>query len=99
MLRTTRARAQSAPLNQFDQYELSMMPKSKPPVGPMRTQNPERGSTLATPVLPLMPAAGNVKKTVQPKQTATRADGVLVAKAKITRRNSLRKQRDALKGS
>jgi hypothetical protein len=54
---------------------------------------------MPTPVLPLMPAVGNVKKTVQPKQKATRADGVLVAKARITRRNSLRKQRDALKGS
>jgi len=75
------------------------MPKSKPPVEPMRTQPPEHGSTMPTPVLPLMPAVGNVKKTVQPKQKATRADGVLVAKARITRRNSLRKQRDALKGS
>jgi hypothetical protein len=32
------------------------------------------------------------------KPKSTRADGIRVAKAKITRRNSLRKQRDALRG-
>jgi hypothetical protein len=88
----------SAPSNESGLNELFMMPKSKPPVEPMRTQPHEHGSTMPTPVLPLMPAAGNVKKTVQSKQERTRMDGVLVAKAKITRRNSLRKQRDALKG-
>jgi hypothetical protein len=35
---------------------------------------------------------------MKPKKKPTRADGVRVAKAKITRRNSLRRQRDALKG-
>jgi hypothetical protein len=74
------------------------MPKYVPTAGPMRTQPIERASIIATPVLPMMPSAGNVKKAPQSKQTPTRIDGVRVAKAKITRRNSLRKQRDALRG-
>jgi len=74
------------------------MPKIKPTAGPMRTQPIERASTIPTPVLPMMPMAGKADKTAQPMRRPTRADGVRVAKAKITRRNSLRKQRDALKG-
>jgi len=71
------------------------MAKIKPTVGPMRTQPVERVSTMPTPVLPMMPTAGKVGKTAQPKQKPTRADGVRVAKAKIMR---LWKQRNASKG-
>jgi hypothetical protein len=74
------------------------MSKSKPTAGPMRMQPIERVSIIATPVLPMMPSAGKVKKAPQSKQEPTRTDGVRVAKAKITRRNSLRKQREALRG-
>jgi hypothetical protein len=72
------------------------MAKSSSTVGPMRTQPTGHDSTMPPPVQPLMPARENAKKKVQPRQKPTRLDGVQVAKAKITRRNSLRKQRDAL---
>jgi hypothetical protein len=88
----------SRPLNELGRSELSPMPKNKPTAGPMRTQPIDRSSIIATPVLPMMPSAGKVTKAPQSKQKPTRTDGVRVAKAKITRRNSLRKQRDALKG-
>ena len=74
------------------------MPKIKPTTGPMRIQPIERASIMPTPVLPMMPTAGRAKTSMGPKQQSTRADGVRIAKAKITRRNSLRKQRDALRG-
>jgi hypothetical protein len=74
------------------------MSKDKPTAGPMRTQPIERASIMPTPALPMLPAAGKAKTSKEPRQESTRADQVRVAKAKITRRNSLRKQRDALKG-
>jgi hypothetical protein len=74
------------------------MPKDKSIAGPMRTQSIERAATAATPALPMMPTAGKQKKPARPKPPPTRTDEVRVAKAKITRRNSLRKQREALKG-
>ena len=74
------------------------MPKNKPTTGPMRTQPIERASIMPTPVLPMMPTAGKAKTPMELKQKPTRADGVRIAKAKITRRKSLRKQRDALRG-
>jgi hypothetical protein len=46
----------------------------------------------------MMPTAGKAKTSTEPEQKPTGAEGVQAAKAKITRRNSLRKQRDALKG-
>jgi hypothetical protein len=74
------------------------MPKNKKTAGPMRTQPIERASTLPTPVLPMMPTAGKVAMPPQPKKKPARAEAVRVAKAKMTRRNSLQKQRDVLKG-
>jgi hypothetical protein len=74
------------------------MPKNKSTAGPMRTRPIERASIIATPVLPMVPTAGKLKKAPQPKQKPTRTDDVRAAKAKITRRNSLRKQREALQG-
>jgi hypothetical protein len=73
------------------------MPKNRPTTGPMRMQPIERASMMPTPVLPMMPTAANAKTSMGPKQKPTRADGVRVAKAKITRRDSLRKQREALR--
>jgi hypothetical protein len=74
------------------------MPKNKSIAGPMTTQPNQRDAIAATPVLPMMPAAGKPQQAAQPKPEPTRTEGVRVAKAKITRRNSLRKQREALKG-
>jgi hypothetical protein len=73
------------------------MSKDKATAGPMRTQPIERAAIFATPVLPIVPKPGKAKKA-QPKQKPTRAEDVRAAKAKITRRNSLRKQREALQG-
>jgi hypothetical protein len=89
------------------------MPK-KPPLldstGPMGMQPPAHGPTAATQMLPLMPGARAKKKdmkgeTRQPpgppaerKEPPTRAEAVRAAWARITRRKSLRKQRDAQKG-
>jgi hypothetical protein len=74
------------------------MPKNRPTTGPMITQPIERASIMPTPVLPMMPTAGKAKTSMGLKQKPTGADGVRIAKAKITRLNSLRKQRDALRG-
>jgi hypothetical protein len=63
----------------------------------MTTQPYERASNVPTPALPLMPAGGKSKEASPPKQNPTRADAMRVAKAKKTRRNSLRKQREALR--
>jgi hypothetical protein len=74
------------------------MPKNKPTTGPMRTQPIERASIMPTQVLPMMPTVGKVAKTPQLKQETARTEAVRVAKARITRLNSLRKQRDTLRG-
>jgi hypothetical protein len=85
-------------LNEVDGGELSAMPKNRPVTGPMVTQPVERASNVQTPVLPLMPSSGKLKKAPEPKQNRTRTAAMRVAKANITRRNSLLKQREALKG-
>jgi hypothetical protein len=62
----------------------------------MITQPIERPSILPTQVRSTLPHVG-VNKTLLPKQKPTRAEAVRAAKAEITRRESLRKQRQALK--
>jgi hypothetical protein len=76
------------------------MPESKKPVptGPMRMQPLDRGSGMPTQGLPMMPSAGKAAVPPQEKQQPSRAEAVRAAKARITRRNSLRKQRDVQKG-
>lgn len=86
------------------------MPKKLPLLdntGPMGMQPPAHGPTAATQMLPLMPGARGKEKDAkgetrqQPaerKEPATRAEAVRAARARITRRKSLRKQRDAQKG-
>jgi hypothetical protein len=74
------------------------MPKTGPSsAGPMRTQPLTRDSIQQT--QPFMPSEG--RETTLPdrpsRTSASRAGQVDAAKAKISRRNSLRKQRDALK--
>jgi hypothetical protein len=88
------------------------MPK-KPPTpdstGPMRMQPQAHGPT-ATQMLPTMPCAGEDNQgikgeasrparapVVDNKKPRTRAEAVRAALARITRRKSLRKQRDAQK--
>jgi hypothetical protein len=68
----------------------------KPETGPMRTQPVEHASNVATPV-PMRPFAGKSKKAPLPKEKPTWNEAVRATKARITRLNSLRKQRAALK--
>jgi hypothetical protein len=69
------------------------MPKNKPITGPMKTQPIERASIMPTQMMTR--TIGNVTKAPQLKQKSSVA--VRTAKAGM-RRNSLRKQREALKG-
>jgi hypothetical protein len=78
--------------------KLAQIGSSKMPVtGPMKTQPVERASNVTTPVLPIMPTGERLNKAPQPKKKRTRAEAMRVAKARISRRNSLRKQREAMK--
>jgi hypothetical protein len=63
----------------------------------MRTQPLQLDSMQ--PTLPLMPSAGTEAKPKSraPRKSPSRAEQMVAAKAKISRRNSLRKQRAALK--
>jgi hypothetical protein len=86
-------------------YALTVMPKKQPPtdeIGPMGMQPVEHGPSEPTQMLPLMPGArGQMKEDVKTpapeKKQRTRAEAVRAVLARITRRNSLRKQRDAQK--
>jgi hypothetical protein len=87
--------------NENDDRTLTVMP-SKPPqsdsTGPMGIQPVERGPTAPTQMLPMMPGTQTAAKPPAPeKKQGTRADAMRAALARIARRNSLRKQRDALK--
>lgn len=64
----------------------------------MKTQPIDRVSIMPTPVQPVMPTVGmKTMKKLQPSQKPSRDDALRSAKANITRRNSLRKQREELK--
>jgi hypothetical protein len=72
------------------------MTKGKsPPIGPMSVQPVEQGSTAANQLPAAAPTMGEDKKTPLPKKHQARMEAVRVAKARIMRRNSLRKQRQA----
>jgi hypothetical protein len=83
--------------------------KPSPPVdstGPMGMQPAEHGRSVPMQMLPAMPGAkGETKeetarerKSPAPeKKPRTRTEAVRAARARITRRKSLRKQRDAQK--
>jgi hypothetical protein len=87
--------------NHFRSKTLSGMQESKSRhAGPMIMQPIDHSATMPVPVLPEMPgptAAEALKKPL-PKAKLTRSEAVRLVKAKITRRNSLRKQRLAQKG-
>jgi hypothetical protein len=74
----------------------------KIPDMPMVMQPVARSLTTATQMLPAMPMAGAEAKKVPARKNAakrqpTRTEAVQAAKANITRRNSLKKQRQAQK--
>jgi hypothetical protein len=82
-----------------------MSNKQQPPdrTGPMGTQPLEHAPSAPTQMLPLMPGAqakpdGEEKTPAPEKQPRTRKQAVRMALARLARRNSLRKQRAALKG-
>jgi len=62
----------------------------------MTMQPADRSATRPAPVLPVL-AGVTVAKASPPKAKSTRTDAVRDAKARITRRNSLRMQRLAQK--
>jgi hypothetical protein len=83
--------------NETGWQALTAMAKSSPDK-PMVMQPVTHDVTAPTQMLPIMPTAGSETKVSVPKQKQrTRTEAVRAAKAKIMRRNSLRKQRDAQK--
>jgi hypothetical protein len=73
------------------------MPRSKStPTGPMNVQPVQHGSIAPT-QLRMEPTPGAETPPHSKKQTP-RTEAVRIAKARIMRRNSLRKQRQAQKG-
>jgi hypothetical protein len=72
------------------------MAKSKSPsIGPMSVQPVEHSSTARNQLPTMMSTIGEDKKTPLLKSQQARMEAVRVAKARIMRRNSLRKQRQA----
>jgi hypothetical protein len=61
----------------------------------MATQPAENGATTPFQSLPLIPAVRRPQNASQPTKAQGRAEAIRIAKAKITRRSSLRKQRQA----
>jgi hypothetical protein len=99
--------------NENARRALTEMPKNPPPLdgtGPMRMQPVAHDPRAATPMLPTLPLAKTERKETkgetrqQPEviamqeQLPNRAQAVRRARARITRRKSLRKQRDAQRG-
>ena len=96
-----------SPSNKFDLCALNGMKKEKPeeppmPAGPMKMQPIDRSATMPAPMLPLSPSSSDSEveqtsraPTSRAKASPTRTDEVRAAKARITRRNSLLKQRQA----
>jgi hypothetical protein len=85
--------------NEIDWQALTVMAKRKPD-RPMVMQPVAHDLTAPTPMLPVMPAAGagrEAKVSAVNKKHSTRTDAMRTAKARISRRNSLRKQRYAQK--
>ena len=76
--------------------ELCLIAKSKPSsVGPMSVQPNDRTGTAQN--QRTMPTVSDDNKTPLPKDQQIRMAVVRASKARITRRNSLRKQREAQK--
>jgi hypothetical protein len=83
--------------NEPDSCALSVMPKRTPTsTGPMSVQPVAHGSIAPT-QLRMMPTAETETRTPSSKKQSPRTEAVRIAKARIMRRNSLRKQRQAQK--
>jgi hypothetical protein len=78
-------------LNKLIRTVLSIMTKNKPTTGPMSTQ------PVRCPEIPMISSVGKVTRAPQPAQKSTKTEAISVEKARITRLNSLREQREALK--
>jgi hypothetical protein len=72
-----------------------MRHKQQKSAGPMSNQRV--GDVGICPALPLMPTAGGPSEVTTSRTRATREDAVRIAKAKISRRRSLKMQREAQK--
>jgi hypothetical protein len=82
--------------NKADRGALSVMPRHKSPLtGPMSMQPAEHRSARPTPLQPMMPTTGNRPKKASAKKRSMRMEAVRAAKARMMRRDSLRKQRRA----
>ena len=87
--------------NKTTNNALSVMAKQRlQSTGPMGMQPGYHGSTMPAHLQPAMPAPIDTDAliTPPPKTKLTRTEAVRIAKARIMRRNSLRKQRQAQKG-
>lgn len=85
-------------MNQFARKALSIMPRPNPPLtGTMSVQPVAHGSITPMQSRPMASETSKKSKKASKKQSS-RADAVRIAKAKISRRGSLSKQRQALKG-
>jgi len=73
-----------------------MSKRKSPFTGAMSVQPIEHGSIAAT-GLAMVPTVGGPQRTPLPKAQQARAEAVRTANARIMRRNSLRKQRQAQK--
>ena len=83
--------------NKFGSTALSSMSRLKPILtGPMTVQPVEHRSIKPVQSPPMMPADNRAAKTT-PKKPSTNAEAQRAAKAEISRRDSLRKQRQAQK--
>jgi hypothetical protein len=103
---STRLRRQA---NENHGCALTVMPNKRlrsDKTGPMGMQPAAHGPTAPTQMLPIMGGAkggmerepeDETKTPAAEKKQRTRTDGIRAARAKITRRNSLRKQRAAQK--
>jgi hypothetical protein len=74
-----------------------MTNSKSPSIGPMSVQPVEHSSTARNQLPTMMSTIGEDKKTPLLKSQQARMEAVRVAKARIMRRNSLRKQRQAQK--
>jgi hypothetical protein len=86
------------PSNELGRNALFLMAKSNSPsIGPMSVQPVEHSSTAPNQTSATAPTIGEDRRTPLPKKQQARMDAVRAAKARIMRRNSLKKQRQAQK--
>jgi hypothetical protein len=95
------AKGSKSPANKSGNNALSVMAEQKQQsAGPMRMQPSNHGSIMPVLLQSAMPTltGADAPVTAPPRTRTTRTEAVRIAKARIMRRNSLRKQRQAQKG-